>query len=173
MIALFAFWTVDRHGRPTHPDAADPWGDRSPFDALENRQVGAANDRETVGPWLTVADEATGAVHFAGDVSGALRSFAAEVYERAGFTPKPDADPVDAALEACNVLASEAADEWGREAVYDWCEPNPDTSRSPRRMPEQTRRNIHEGAQKVGREVAADALRDHLLARALPARRAA
>ena len=166
MPCLFAFWTVDHHGQPTDPDAADPWGDRSPFDALEY-------DRETVGPWLTVADEATGAVHFAGDASDALRSFAAEVYEQAGFDPEPDADPIDAALEACNVLASDAADEWGREAVYDWCEPNPDTSRSPRRMPEYVRHNIRDGAQKVGRDVATDALRDHLLARVLPARLAA
>lgn len=166
MPCLFAFWTVDRHGQPTDPDAADPWGDRSPFDALEY-------DRETVGPYLTVCDEATGAVHFAGDASAALRSFAAEVYEEAGFPPEPDTNPVDAALDACNVLASEAADEWGREAVYDWCEPNPDTQRNPRRMPEQTRRNIREAADKVGREEAADALRDHLLAHVLPARRAA
>ena len=166
MITLFAFWTVDRHGRPTDPDAADPWGERSPFDALEY-------DRETVGPFLTVADEATGAVLFAGDASDALRSFAAEVYREAGWEPEPDALPVDAALEACNVFASEVADEWGREAVYDWCEPNPDTSRSRRRMPEYVRHNIRDGAQRVGRETAADALRDHLLARVLPARRAA
>ena len=166
MPTLFAFWTVDEHGRPTDPDAADPWGDRSPFDALEY-------DRETVGPFLTVTDEATGAVHVAGDASAALRSFAAEVAEQTGCPPRPATPPVDAALAACRALASESADEHAREAVSEWCAPDPDTSRNPRRMPEHVRRDIRDGAERAGREAAADALRDHLLARVLPTRRAA
>ena len=163
---LFAFWTVDRHGRPADPDALDPWGERSPLDALEY-------DRETVGPYLTVLHEATEVVVFAGDASAALRTFTAEVAESFGWPVDPDALPVDAALAACEIVVSEAGDEWAREAVYDWCEPNPDVSRHPRRMPESTRQNIRDGADRVGREEAADALRDHLLARCLPARLAA
>ena len=166
MPTLFAFWTVDRHGQPTDPDAADPWGDRSPFDALEY-------ERETVGPFLTVTDKATGAVHVAGDASAALRSFAAEVAEQTGCPPRPATPPVDAALAACRVLASEAADEHAREAVSEWCAPDPDTWRHPRRMPEHVRRTVRDDAERAGREAAADALRDHLLARVLLVRRAA
>ena len=166
MPTLFAFWTVDAHGHPTDPDAADPWGDRSPFDALEY-------DRETVGPFLTVTDEATGAVHFAGDVSAALRAFAAEVAEQTGCPPRPATPPVDAALEACRRIADRATDEHAREAVCDWATPDPDTWRHPRRMPEHVRRTVRDGAERAGRQAAADALRDHLLARVLPARRAA
>ena len=164
---LFAFWAVDRHGHPADPEAsANPWGEPSPLDALEY-------DRETVGPYLTVTHEASEAVVFAGDASAALRTFAREVAEQTGWPVEPAALPVDAALAACETLATEAGDEWAREAVYDWCEPNPDTSRHPRRMPEYVRHNIRDGADRVGREEAADALRDHLLARVLPARLAA
>ena len=164
---LFAFWAVDRHGRPTDPDAHDPWGERSPLDSLDVR------DPETVGPFLTVIDEATEAVVFAGDASAALRTFAAEVADETGWTPDPDDPPHAAALDACRVLADDAGDEWAREAVYEWAEPNPDTSRNPRRMPEHVRQGVRHGAETVGREVASDALRDHLLAHVLPSRIAA
>ncbi len=166
MPSLFAFWAVDRHGRPVDPDAYDPWGERSPLDALEV-------DRETVGPYLTVLHEETETLVFEGDVSAALRMFAAEVAESSGWPVDPDALPVDAALAACEVIISEAGDEWAREAVYDWCEPNPDTSRNPRRMPEHVRRGIRRGAEVAGREAASEALRDHLLARVAPVRLAA
>lgn len=167
MPCLFAFWAVDRHGRPLDPDAHDPWGERSPLDALDVR------DPETVGSFLTVTDETTGAVLFAGDASDALRAFVVETAAETGWTPDPDDPPHAATLDACHVLADAAGDEWAREAVYGWAEPDPDTSRNPRRMPEHVRRGIRHGAVAVGHEVASDALRDHLLARILPARLAA
>ena len=167
MPLLFAFWAVDPHGRPLDPDAHDPWGEPSPLDALDVR------DPETVGPWLTVIDEDTEAALFAGDASDALRTFAATVADETGWTPDPDDPPHAAALDACRVLADETADMWGREAVYDWATPDPDTWRHPRRMPEHTRRAIRHRAEAEGRQDAADALLAHLSAQVLPSRLAA
>jgi hypothetical protein len=47
------------------------------------------------------------------------------------------------------VAVEETASEHAREACYDWCEPDPDTSRSIRRMPEHTRRAIREGSEQA------------------------
>lgn len=162
---LFAFWPVDAHGRP-HPDAAHPWGERCPLVALD------AYPREAVGPWLTVVDEATEAVLFAGDASHALRSFAADVADDTDGTPDPNASPLDYALAAGHALAAREADEAGRDAVDLWREPDPDTWRQGP-LPEHVRRAIAAGAEQAGREAAGHALRDHLAALVLPAARLA
>lgn len=162
---LFAFWPLDAHGRP-HLDAANPWGEPCPFDALD------AYPRASVGPWLTVVDEATEAVRFAGDASRALRSFAADVASDTGRTPDPAARPLDQALTACRALADEAADEAGRDAVDHWREPDPDTWRQGP-LPEHVRRAITASAEQTGREAAGRALRDHLAAFVLPTARLA
>lgn len=156
MPVLFAFWPLDAHGRP-HPDAAAPWGERCPFDALD------AYPRASVGPWLTVVDDATEVVRFAGDASRALRLFAADVASDSGRPADPAACPLDQALDACRSLADEATDEAGREAVAGWREPDPDTWRQGA-IPPDVRRAIRHHAEAVGREAAGQALRDHLTA---------
>jgi hypothetical protein len=158
---LFAFWPVDTHGCP-HPDAATPWGERGPLVALD------AYPREAVGPWLTVVDEATEAVLFAGDVSHALRSFAADVADDTDETLDPGEPPLDRALAACHALVAREADEAGRDAVDLWREPDPNTWRQ-EPLPEHVRRAIAAGAEQAGREAAGRALRDHLSALVLPA----
>ena len=162
---LFAFWTLDVHGRPD-PESADPWGEPNPLDALDDY------DRDTVGPFLTVFDDDAETVLYAGDATDALRSFAADTSGRTGWGPDPALGPVDQALDACRALAALATDEAAREAIGDWREPDPDTWRTGP-LPCSVRRSIRHGAEAVGHQDAGDALAAHLLAAVLPARIAA
>ena len=140
---LFALWpTVD--GRP-HPESRDPWGERHAADCLTGYHD------EDLGPFLTVAvtdDGETCHILFAGDAGHLLRRYAATVAEHTGHPPF-EGSAVEQARDAFAVAVEETASEHAREACYDWCEPDPDTSRSIRRMPEHTRRAIREGSEQA------------------------
>ena len=149
---LFALWPYVG-GRP-HPEAADPWGERHAADCL----TGYHDD--DLGPFLTVVattDGETCRILYAGDATDALLAYAARVAEDTGHPPF-EGTAIDQAREAFGVAVEEAAGEWAREAFMDWCEPDPDTSRSIRRMPESTRAGIASAARHEAHEREGEAL---------------
>ena len=153
---LFALWPLI-DGRP-HLDVADPWGETHAADCLTGYHD------EDLGPYLTVTattDGETCRLVYVGDASAALLSYAARV---AADTEHPafEGSPIEQARAAFEVAVEEAAYEHAREACYDWCEPNPDTSRSIRRMPDSTRAAIAQGAEARATEEEAEILDAHL-----------
>lgn len=136
----FALWPVI-DGQP-HPEASDPWGETHAADCLTGYHDG------DLGPHLTVTastDGETCRVVFAGDASAALVAYAARVAEETGH-PAFEGPAIEQARRAYEIAAEHTADEWGREACMDWCEPDPNTSRSFSRMPDSVRQNIRSGA---------------------------
>lgn len=142
---LYAFWRIDAHGRPD-PASADPWGDPCPFDALGHDPA--------AGPYLT-AVHPDGRLAYAGDVSHVLTAFAAEVARRAGV--HLSGPPHARALAALALLAECATDAYATEAVAEWREPNPDTTRRGP-LPDAVRRRVRHDAQSHGRAAAGRAL---------------
>ncbi|MGB3545014.1 hypothetical protein [Rubrivirga sp.] len=164
MSPLFAFWAVGSHGRPLDPAAHTPGGEPSALDALE-----AFSDES--GPWLTIVDDTTDALVWAGDASDALRTF---VDDAEAITDCSSRAPglYARALEAAFAVAEASREMWIREAALEWRYPDPETYRG-ERLPEYVRRSIRERAEVVGRKDAEAALRHSLLALVAPARRAA
>lgn len=151
---LYAFWVIGPDGRPTDPDALDPWGESSALDALDLY--------DPVGPWLTVLDADTQAVLFAGDASSALLAFAADVALRTGGTLDPDPTPIQAARQACSVLTDRFTDDAAHEAAYQWAAPDPDTWRRTATMSHAVRQGIRSSAQAHGRTEADAEFRAYL-----------
>lgn len=153
---LFVLWPII-DGHP-HPDSADPWGETHAADCL------TGYDDSELGPYLTVTattDDVTCHLVYAGDASDALLSYAARV-ARDTEHPPFEGSPIEQARDAFEVAVEKATYEHTREACYDWCEPDPDTSRSIRRMPDSIRAAIEKRARTCATQEEAEYLDVHL-----------
>lgn len=162
---LFGLWATDAEGQPSNPDADTPWGDRDPMAYVD--EPDAATE---LGAWCTIVDEATEAFVWAGNIEGVLRQYVADVEAQlslgSGHLLQWDGEgtPLITAVAKAREFAAEVtADEYGTEACRDWCEPNPDTSRPMRSMPESTRDNISAAAQDAGLSAEAEELAQRIL----------